>query len=189
VLTRNPTDHELMLEVRNGSVEKLGRLFERHHKYLYNFFLRSLGDRVTSEDLVQEVFLRILNYRHTYRPDGEFLPWLFAIARNARIDHYRNQDKIVVYSEAVSKHATDASDPESDASHQGDVAILQQALAQLTPEKREALILSRFQDLRYQDIGKILGCSVNAVKVRVFRALQDLRENFYALTGETHHGL
>lgn len=170
-------------------MEQLGHLFERHHKHLYNFFLRSLGNREASEDLVQEVFLRILNYRHTYKPDGEFLPWFFTIARNVTKDHYRTREKESGNTGEANIPAPASLDPGDEVSRQGDVAVLQRALAKLTPDKREVLILSRFQHLRYREIGQILGCSVGAVKVRVFRALQELRDHFYELTGETHDGL
>ena len=63
-------DNELMLKVRDGDLGKLSFLFERYHRALFNFFLRSTGSRDLSEDLVQEVFLRILKYRHTFRPDS-----------------------------------------------------------------------------------------------------------------------
>jgi len=183
------TDHELMLEVRNGNVNQLSLLFERHNKHLFNFFLRSGNDRQSSEDLVQEVFLRILNSRHTYKSNGTFIPWMFTIARNVHIDHYRKYGGKANFPEEFTYDDSTGPTPEATTSYQGDVAILQQALAQLPPDKREVLILSRFQDLRYKEISKILECSVNAVKVRVFRALQELRDNFYEITGETKHGL
>jgi RNA polymerase sigma factor (sigma-70 family) len=78
-----------MISVRNGETEKLGHLFEAHHKRLYNFFLNQTGNRQTSEDLVVDVFLRMLKYRHTYKDEGSFSTWMYTIARNARVDHYR----------------------------------------------------------------------------------------------------
>ena len=59
------TDHQLMLAVREGDLDKLGLLFEQYHKHLYNFFLRQTRNPQESEDLVQDVFFRMLNYRHT----------------------------------------------------------------------------------------------------------------------------
>ena len=66
----SPSDNQLMEEVRDGKVEKLAILFERHHVTLYNFFLRLTANRSISEDLVQDVFFRILRYRHTYRGES-----------------------------------------------------------------------------------------------------------------------
>ena len=73
------SDGEVMAQVRDGDVGQLGVLFERHHGRLYNYCLRLTGNAETSRDLVQEVFFRMLKYRHTYRDDGAFLPWIYRL--------------------------------------------------------------------------------------------------------------
>ncbi|MGC2697119.1 MAG: RNA polymerase sigma factor, partial [Candidatus Angelobacter sp.] len=78
-----------MAQVRSGMGEMLGVLFERYHVPLFNFYLKLIGERTVSEDLVQEVFFRILKYRHSYRVETPFKAWMYQIARNARIDHFR----------------------------------------------------------------------------------------------------
>src|SRR6202049_5331363 len=83
------SDEELMLQVRDDAGETLGVLFERYHAPLYNFYTKLTGDRALSEDLVQEVFLRILRHRQTFRGGTPFRAWIYQIARNARIDHFR----------------------------------------------------------------------------------------------------
>ena len=75
-----------MLAVRTGDAGQLGRLFERHHVTLFEFLYRTTGDRTGAEDLVQDVFVRILKYRHTYRDGSSFVTWMYRIARNARAD-------------------------------------------------------------------------------------------------------
>src|SRR5688572_10482640 len=70
------TDESLMRAVRDGDLAKLGPLFERHHVRLFDFLTRVTGDRNVAEDLVQEVFVRILKYRSTFRDTGSFEPWL-----------------------------------------------------------------------------------------------------------------
>jgi len=82
-------DEDLMLQVRDGEVAMLGVLFDRYQTPLYNFYTKMTQDRALSEDLVQDVFLRILRYRHTYRPDTPFRAWIYQIARNARFDAAR----------------------------------------------------------------------------------------------------
>ena len=77
-----------MQAVRDGDVSQLGQLFERYHARLFEFLSRMTGNRVAAEDLVQDVFVRILKYRATYRDDGRFETWLFRIARNARADYF-----------------------------------------------------------------------------------------------------
>ena len=178
-----PTDHQLMLSIRDGNIEKLGQLFENHHKRLYNFFLRQTGNRQASEDLVQDVFLRMLKYRHTYRDDGSFDTWMFSIARNARIDYLRKNSVQYELLEKTDNLVSSDPNPEEILDHECDIAILEKAMAELPEDKREVIILCRFNNLRYEEIGKILGCTKGTVKVRVFRALKELSEKYFKLSG------
>ncbi len=166
-----------MLQVRNGEVDMLGVLFDRYQAPLYNFYAKMTQDRVVSEDLVQEVFLRILRYRQTYRPGTTFRTWMYQIARNTRLDQIR---KTRPETSLVSEPVAPTSHPDS-AQQQQEAAMLQRALMHLPEDKRELLVLSRFQELQYGEIARLLGCEVGAVKVRVHRALQQLREIFLQL--------
>ena len=85
------SDNQMMEDVKTGKVEKLAVLFEKYHVQLFNFFLRLTGNRGVSEDLVQDVFMRILKYRKTYRGQSKFTVWMYQIARNAHIDHLRKK--------------------------------------------------------------------------------------------------
>ena len=71
----------------------LAALFERHHKRIYHYCQRMTGNQTTSQDLVQDVFMRILKYRKTFRGDSRFLPWLYRMAHNACIDHFRKSSR------------------------------------------------------------------------------------------------
>src|SRR5678815_1950363 len=82
------TDNDLMLAVKRGKPECFGVLFDRHQRRLFEFFYRLSGDAASSEDLVQEVFLRMLKYRNTFREDSNFRPWMYHIARTARVDRF-----------------------------------------------------------------------------------------------------
>ncbi|MBN1290546.1 MAG: RNA polymerase sigma factor [Candidatus Latescibacteria bacterium] len=181
------TDNELMLAVRGGDIDKLGQLFETHHKRLYNFFRQHTGNRQASEDLVQEVFLRMLKYRHTYKGDGNFESWMYGITRNARIDYYREHSVEYVDLEETGNLIRDTPGPEESFSQKSDIAVLQRALLKLPEDKRELLVMSRFNNMRYKEIGKILGCTVGAVKVRMYRAMKELTDTFMELTGGGHH--
>ena len=75
-----PPDRDLMLAVRRGDLQALDTLFARHHRRLYGFLVRLTGDRDAADDLVQDVFLRLLRFRESYREDGQFKPWLYRIA-------------------------------------------------------------------------------------------------------------
>ena len=166
-----------MLQVRNGECETLGVLFDRYHAPLFGFYARLMGDRGVSEDLVQEVFLRILRYRQSYQPGTPFRPWIYQIARNARMDHYRKTPQQVPFAPEMAGAVA----PADSAQRDQEAALLHQALGQLPEEKREILILARFQELKYTEIAALLGCELNTVKTRIHRALADLRKSFRQL--------
>lgn len=175
-------DDKLMLEVRNGDLRKLGVLFERHQGPLFNFALRMTGDRAASEDLVQEVFFRMLRFRHTFQEGSSFVTWMYHIARNANIDQFRKRRREVGLEPDAEPPARQPSAAESLESEQ-EAALVRRALAKLPPEKRELLVLSRFQNLKYEQIGELLGCQAGTVKTRVFRALGELRQIYFELRG------
>lgn len=170
-----------MLRVRDGEVAILGTLFERYSTRLYSFFVRHTGRRDASEDLVQEVFFRILKYRHTFRGEAPFTVWMYQLARNASADHFRKWKQEVALEPDMEK--IDLDPIPSEAYQQSEEEeMIRTALGRLSPEKREVLILSRFQELKYEEIGKILDCPVGTVKARVHFALKDLRDEYRSLT-------
>jgi len=170
-------DEDLMLDVRNGAGETLGVLFDRYHTPLYNFYSKLTGDRTLSEDLVQEVFLRILKYRQSYQPGTPFRAWIYQIARNARVDHYRKTPKHITFEPEMAPAVM----PKDSAQHSEESELLHRAMMQMPEEKREILILSRFQELRYDEIARLLGCELGTVKTRIHRAIQELRQTFRQL--------
>lgn len=170
-------DEDLMLEVRNGAGETLGVLFDRYHSPLFNFYSKLTGDRTLSEDLVQEVFLRILKYRQSYQPGTPFRAWIYQIARNARVDHYRKTPRHITFEPEMVAPVM----PKDAAQQSEETALLHRALMQMPEEKREILVLSRFQELRYEEIARLLGCELGTVKTRIHRAIQELRQNFKQL--------
>jgi RNA polymerase sigma-70 factor (ECF subfamily) len=170
-----------MEAVGHGDLGGMAILFERHHRPLFNYFVHLNGNRDLSEDLVQDVFMRMLKYRQSYKPDKSFSAWMYQIARNAQIDtmQKRKFEVGIGDSEFSSGHSIDES-----LKRKQEVALLRRALAKLPLEKRELLVLSRFQSLKYEDIAAILGIDVGAVKVRVYRAVRALGQIYFEMTGE-----
>jgi len=172
-----------MLAVRDGDIDGLGELFERHHRCLYAFCLHLASQPAAAEDIVQNVFHRILKYRHTYRDDGSFTTWMYHLARTCAADFFHKQAAAPAPAHPADFHAHTAPEPSPDASAaQGDdLALLRIALAKLSAADREILILSRLQNLEYKETARILNCSEGAAKVRAHRALKTLRETYLAL--------
>lgn len=182
----SPSDHELMIAVRAGEIARLGDLFERHHGPLYGFFVRLTGNRTASEDLVQLVFYRILKYRHTYRDEGKFSAWIYHLARKVAADHFRKHAStpVPIDPDDLQSLASDEPHAGDRAAQSDDLAMMRAALADLPLEQREILTLHRFQNLRHDEIARLLDCNVGAVKVRVHRALGALRDRFFRLRKE-----
>ena len=179
-------DHELMIAVRAGDIRKLGDLFERHHRPLYGFFVRLTNQASVSEDLVQIVFYRILKYRHTYRDEGKFSAWIYHLARKVAADHFRKNARTPTPADPVDFHnePDQGPAPDSQAGTSDDLALMRRALARVSHEHREVLVLARLQHLNHQEIAKLLDCSVGAVKVRAHRALKELREVYFKIRKE-----
>jgi len=178
-----PDDNELMMAVRDGDLDRLGPLFKKHNRSLYNFFLRQTGNPQTSEDLVQDVFYKILRYRHTYRGESKFTTWMFSIAHNSRIDYYRKNRHETDDMEALESMPSDDPTPEDISVQRNERALLVKALQTLSEEKREVLLLSRFENMKYEDIAEVIGCKVGTIKARVHWALKDLTHAYHKLAG------
>jgi len=163
-----------MVKVSEGDVGHLGLLFERHHKNLFSYFSRLLPAADVAEDLVQEVFFRVLKYKHTFQMATPFRFWLLRIARNVAMDHCRRTKVEVAMPEMVGE----GGGPLERMVLEQDIEILGRAFAALSLEKRELLILSRFEEMKYADIAQLTGTNVPTIKVRVHRALNELRHFF-----------
>jgi RNA polymerase sigma-70 factor (ECF subfamily) len=174
-----------MLAVKRGDVDKLGVLYRRYHARLFSFFCHMNGHTTLSEDLVQDVFFRILKYRASFREGSPFLQWMYQIARNARLQSFNKTRPEAGGGEIKGPGPTVSADslPYRMFERQQEEAILEQALLELAEDKRELLVLARYQEMAYEDIGQLLGIETGTVKVRVHRAMKELREIFLRLSG------
>ena len=176
------SDNSLMLRVKEGEIDKLGLLFQRYKKPLFGFFYGLSRDAELCEDLVQNVFFRILKYRYLFRGEGDFKTWMFHIARNVNHDHFRkNKWKFKESLENWEERLGSEENRSTKFQQDDELHLLSMAMDRLPEDKREILLLSKFQDKKYKEIGEILGCTEGAVKVKVFRALQELKEVYQQL--------
>ena len=177
------SDEALMLQVRAGQLGKLALLFERHHRQIFRFFHRLTGSREQSEDLTQDVFFRMLKYRDSFEPRTTFTAWMYQVARNVHADLTKKHRGESAWDDGGPEPASSDSTPEERISRKQEIVLLRRALAALPIDKREVLVLSRYQNLKYSEIGEILGCDENTVKIRVYRAVRALGQIFTQLTG------
>jgi RNA polymerase sigma factor (sigma-70 family) len=179
------SDNKLMEDVKEGKVEKMAVLFEKHHVPLFNFFMRLTGNRNVSEDLVQDVFMRMLKYRATYQGRSKFTLWMYQIGRNAHIDYLRKKKEELPLDEQWSDPVTPEASPEEKMEGGQEAQLLRQALAKLPLKKREVLILSRYQNLKYKEIAELMDCHIGTVKAHVHRAVKELGKIYFELQGGT----
>ena len=169
-------DFALMAQVRTGREDAFRVLVERHRRPVLNFFAR-MGASHHGEDLAQETFVRLWNYRKKYQPSAKFTTFLYTLARHAWLDFVRRQIRFKLF--------TDRYREEIPVSTDGGLGQLrrkldvQAALEKLSPKLREVLVLAVHQGLAYDEIAEILRIPVGTVKSRVFNALATLEELFH----------
>lgn len=175
------TDEMIMEAVKNGDLQQASLLFDRYNKRIFNFLARMAMDRSLAEDLTQNVFLRIIKYRTSYREGMKFQSWIYQVARNIFSDHYqahKNKFSGFVDVEKVSDtmmdhHETDDQDEKEQ--------LLQRSMAMLSEDQRELLVLTRFQHMKYEEVAVIMDTTVANIKVKVHRAIAKLREHYFEL--------
>lgn len=175
------SDEQVMEAVKNGDLEKASILFDRYNKHLYNFFVKISFNKELGQDLTQNVFLRMIRFKHTYRADGKFKSWIFQIARNVYADHYRSNKLMISDNEDVSVIEEQVTAIDESIISDEKEKLLYIAMYRLKDEQRELLWLSKFQKMKYDEIAQIYETNTGAIKVKVHRALNKLKENYFQL--------
>ena len=172
------TDEQIMIQVRDGDVAKAAMLFERYNVRLFNFFVRLTYDKSLSEDLTQNVFERMIRYRNSFNETHAFKSWIFQIARNVRMDHFK-KNKIKVAGEVdVQQVGLMTSSVTEKIENKELLGNLEKAMLHLDKDQQELLLLTRFQKLKYAQVAEMMNTTEGNVKVKVHRAIKDLRSVF-----------
>ncbi len=181
------SDQELMRIVQAGDLSPASEIYDRYSGRIYNFALRFLKNSEAAEDATQEVFVKMIRHASQFQGDAKLSTWLFSITANWCRDFLRKADNKSKESDdvLVTLPAPAEQSPDRNLEQRENEARIQRALKALTPEQREAILLSRYQGLSYAEIAQISGCSEGAVKTRVFRAMETLKK---ALVGEARGG-
>ena len=183
-------DEELMFRYAAGDVAAFEEILNRHEKAVFNFIARFVGDRTVAEDLVQEVFLRVIKTAGKYKKKAKFRTWLFTIARNICIDTARRRVRRPEVSldrplggegedegnTFLDRLADDGTPGAASQSIRGEFRQrLQTALGELPVEQREVFVMREFGGLKFREIAATLEVSENTVKSRMRYALETLR--------------
>jgi RNA polymerase sigma-70 factor (ECF subfamily) len=179
------SDEQLIQWVADGDASCLGTLFERHHRGVYQYCLQLTRSPALSEDLVQDVFLKLLQKAGSYRGEGSCKAWIFNIARNVTFDYLRRADRRVASDEddENAEGLVDHRSTEQVAAGEQNLRLVARALAEIPAAAREVIWLGRFVFEDYEDLARALGCTASTARVRMHRAMQQLNSTFTRLNG------
>src|SRR3954454_2018102 len=167
-------DEELMLAYRAGDAAAFETLYARHRARLYRFVLRSVKSRAIGEELFQEIWLRVIEARGRYAPQARFTTWLYTIAHNHLVDHWRKRGLTLV---ALERDETEGAspDPAEEAQARQGLERFTAALQALPPLQREAFLLHEEGELSVADIAAATGSNEEAAKSRLRYAMAKLK--------------
>jgi len=182
-------DEILVLRSQNGDRDAFEKLFIGYERRVYNLIARMLGSAEAAEDLKQETFYRAYKSLGSFRRGAKFSTWLFRIAANLCLDEIKKKRLGTcsiddVFEERNWQHIErqETSDPREEVERREVQRAVRQALAETPPHYRILLVLRYIEDLPYEDIARIVGCSVNALNVRLHRARQVLKKKMRPLS-------
>ena len=174
------SDEELMLRYGKGDARAFELLYRRHRLPLYRFLLRQVGNRDTAEELFQDLWMRVVNYRGRYEVEGKFTSWVYAVAHNRLMDFYRANGRASFLSHEESESVLEdlpageiAADLRLDRKRA--VERLLAALAELPDAQREVFLLQQEGDLSIEEIAAATGVSRETAKSRLRYAVAKLR--------------
>ncbi|MEK7684517.1 MAG: sigma-70 family RNA polymerase sigma factor [Verrucomicrobiota bacterium] len=192
---RDP-DAALMLRVKQGDMAAFEELVEKHKQPVMNLIYRTLQDATEAEDLAQNAFVQVFKSAHRYRASAKFSTWLYTIARNLCLNEIRRRSR----HPAQSLESTQSENEDQPARQFEDVKIVSppdlllqgelaqkigQALAELPENQRTAILLFREEEMSYEEIARILKCSLSATKSLIHRGRETLKQKLkpYLRTG------
>jgi RNA polymerase sigma-70 factor, ECF subfamily len=176
-------DAELMLRVKEGDEASFALLLDKHRSSVIHFLYRMVQNQAISEELAQEVFLRVYRSRETYEATAKFTTWLFRIATHVALNWLRDRKQ------ERSQESLDDDGDDKHARHVPDLSPLveqrmvaevkadeiRRAVAALPEKQRAAVLMHKYEEMEYAQIARVLSCSESAVKSLLFRAYETLR--------------
>jgi RNA polymerase sigma-70 factor (ECF subfamily) len=167
---------EWLRQTARGDRTAFEQLYRAYHKRIFGYLFRTLSNAEAAEELASDVMLEMWKSAGTFRGESQVSTWLFGIARFKALSHLRRPRADSVDADEADEIA-DAKDLQDEALVKDSMKTgIKNALARLSPDHREVMELTFFQDLSYPEIAKVLNCPVNTVKTRMFHARKKLRE-------------
>jgi RNA polymerase sigma factor (sigma-70 family) len=184
------TDEQLVEVVRQGNREAYRALVERHKNYVFTLIYRMVNHRETSEDLAQEVFLKLYRSLEHFRGDARFTTWLYRMTVNLVTDYRRAQARRPVENmlDKVKEWAGSRSEqPEAQAMLREERRTMQDLVAELPDKYRMVIYLYHFRQMSYQEIAQVMQLPVKTVETRLYRGKAMLKEKWLEVYGDETH--
>jgi len=178
-------DAQLMLRLKNGEDQVLNELMGRWQQPLVSFIYRYIGQETEALDLAQETFVRVYETRHRYTVQGKFSTWLFAIAANLSRNYLRWRQRRgdsaskgwdAKGGESAESVQSEEDSPDQAAMRSESIALIKEVVNQLPHDLKTIILLYEYQGLSYEEIASVLGCSIKAVEMKLYRTRKLLRE-------------
>jgi RNA polymerase sigma-70 factor (ECF subfamily) len=192
---QNMKDEELMLNYQKGEPLAMDELLKRYKNPIYRFAYRISADAAEAQDIAQEVFLRLHQYRHDYRPTGKFSTWIFSIAHNLCISRLRKKQWIVIWPrkqdnpDELREFESPNPSPQDEVAKDEVSQVVKKCIQGLPFLQREALVLREYENLDYEEIARILKKSLGTVKTLIHRARLNLKDKLLPYIEEFGGGL
>jgi RNA polymerase sigma-70 factor (ECF subfamily) len=191
------SDEDLMLAYAAGDAAAFDTLYARHKGGVYRYLLRQCRQGGVAEELFQDVWMNLIRARASYAPTAKFTTWLYRLAHNRLIDHYRASGHLTLISADDDAHeelvaaipAARGDEPQARAENRELGERLRAAVAALPPAQREAFLLQQEGGLSLAEIAELMGVGVETVKSRLRYALGKLRNELRAELGGQPHDL
>ncbi|MGE5673412.1 MAG: sigma-70 family RNA polymerase sigma factor [Mycobacterium leprae] len=168
-------DEQWLVEEAKRDPEAFGQLYDSYFGRVYSYVYRKTGDRQVAEDLTADTFMKALAHIKSYRYTGQpFVAWLYRIASNVVTDYYRSHRITATLDEGLQIPSLDTS-PEEAALMVDDQQAVARAIATLSPDQQDVVLLRFSGDLKLKEIAGVVGKTEGAVKALMFRALNGLR--------------
>ena len=184
-------DKQIIEAFNNGDSEIVTKLFEKYKHRVLNFSMRILGSRADAEDVTGEVFLTLLSGKYRVDSNAKFTTWMYTVARNSCISRIRKRKKLSSLStnnkngEGFEREIKDANDNSREALEKKEAGQhVKDAIYALPANQKEAIILREYQKCSYQEIAEICDCSLEQVKILIFRARESLRVQLSSFLNE-----
>jgi len=191
------SDEDLMLAYAAGDAAAFDMLYARHKGGVYRYLLRQCRQPGIADELFQDVWMNLVRARESYAPTAKFTTWLYRLAHNRMIDHFRASGHLTLVSADDDAHeeavialpGARSMQPESRAENRELGERLRAAVAALPPAQREAFLLQQEAEMSLAEIAAVTGAGVETVKSRLRYALSKLRSELADLDEDLQEGL